>query len=438
MDSHKSWVLYGSQLSPFALKIAAGLTAQEVPFRWSWQLPFGAQLCYAARVKALKLGLLTTHIPSQPSPLREFPLVPFVFATDHSCNAYDSTAILHAVGIDAKLAPAAQFVSSLVEEFFDEWGLYLVHNARWTGPENRRNWNLRGNPGNFLMSEMVGAMFIPRRDAFAEWFCARQTRRLPYLFSVGSRESQCLGMPQTRALLDRSLQRLLESLELVFSRIQDCSLVPGAAGSLTAADLACFGVLNMNALLEAGTRRQMQKHAPQLLRWLDQLQLGVRNHTRQTVHSSELTEPESAKERSALHDDETLQDKGRTAVFGECCRMFVPLMQANAEAYRQLTSDPAGPFAKFNEAAFDRGECLFRSKLIEEDGSEVQYESVVKTFQVQVWRDLLVKWGALSKGEQDEIEKWSGVRLGELLASQGPAVHVQRIRSHSDFQRSQL
>ena len=38
MDFKSKWVLFGTQLSPYALKIAAALTDKKVDFQWVWQL----------------------------------------------------------------------------------------------------------------------------------------------------------------------------------------------------------------------------------------------------------------------------------------------------------------------------------------------------------------------------------------------------------------
>lgn len=67
----------------------------------------------------------------------EFPLVPFLFGSDGE-NLYDSSAI--GEWLDQRSAaptplipadPNLAFVVKLLDEFADEWMLYLVHYSRW-------------------------------------------------------------------------------------------------------------------------------------------------------------------------------------------------------------------------------------------------------------------------------------------------------------------
>ena len=68
-------------------------------------------------------------------------------------------------------------------------------------------------------------------------------------------------------------------------------------------------------------------------------------------------------------------------------RTFVPLMQQNERAYDEAIA--RGETA-FNERAFNRCRALYDGTLLGQP-----FRSVVKTFQVRVWRDLRAAWQAL-------------------------------------------
>ncbi len=80
-------------------------------------------------------------------------------------------------------------------------------------------------------------------------------------------------------------------------------------------------------------------------------------------------------------------------------RTFVPLMRQNLQAYERHRA--AGE-TLFNERAFDRGRSLYDGEL-----RGHPFRSVVKTFQVRVWRDLRSGW--------HELAPSSRRRLVELL-----------------------
>jgi len=74
---------------------------------------------------------------------------------------------------------------------------------------------------------------------------------------------------------------------------------------------------------------------------------------------------------------------------------FVPLMQANASAYRRYRDQGQ---RRWNEGAFDRGEALF--DLVWRDAP---VRTVVKTFQVRVWRDLCAQAATLPDADLARI-----------------------------------
>jgi hypothetical protein len=114
-----------------------------------------------------------------------------------------------------------------------------VHHKRWAEASNTTAWanNMSQSPGGYLVTEMTSEIpMVPQilKHAIGSWFCQRQTRRLPYLFSVGKAESAQLQQEETRHILDASFDRILSSLELIFSGKTCRSVVMGSNG-LTAA-----------------------------------------------------------------------------------------------------------------------------------------------------------------------------------------------------------
>ncbi|MCB0221499.1 MAG: glutathione S-transferase N-terminal domain-containing protein, partial [Chrysiogenetes bacterium] len=133
---HTYW-LYGSELSPFSLKLRAMCDYVALPYTWvpgegtRWQA-----IAASALVEAARRGRVNIHYPRM-SELDELPLVPFLIE-DRRRVMYDSTAL--ASWLDARAPhaaplipadPALAFVAAWLDEAFDEFGLYLVHHNRW-------------------------------------------------------------------------------------------------------------------------------------------------------------------------------------------------------------------------------------------------------------------------------------------------------------------
>jgi hypothetical protein len=74
---------------------------------------------------------------------------------------------------------------------------------------------------------------------------------------------------------------------------------------------------------------------------------------------------------------------------------FVPLMRHNALAY-----DEAHALGEtlFNERAFDRGRACYDGELLGRP-----FRSVVKTFQVRVWREVRAAWGTLPPEARERV-----------------------------------
>ena len=132
-------------------------------------------------------------------PLDEYPLVPFLIEDDRRVH-YDSSALARWIdvrhpGSDGPLVPtdpALAFAAQLVDEAFDEFGLYMVHHNRWVVSA------ATNDAGERLATELRS--FVPRtlRARVAARFSARQVRRLPYLFSVAPAEPDRYDLAPSR------------------------------------------------------------------------------------------------------------------------------------------------------------------------------------------------------------------------------------------------
>jgi len=381
----QKWVLSGSELSPFHLKVAALLKFKGVPFRdFPSQGGLLDNLRVSMRINMLKAGLLKLTYPEF-TELDEFPLVPFLFGPNGE-NLYDSSAI--AVWLDQNSSEEKNqvveagddkrinFLIQLVDEYFDEFGLYMVHHARWkmSATDN--------NAGQRLANEM--SSFIgPFKPLVAKVFSARQVRRCPYLFSIAPQD-YCVdglaadrqppsrkGFPPTHELLEQSYLNILNALEPIFSSR------PYLFGErFTLADASIYGQLGMN-LTDPTAANWIKDKAPNVYRWLE------------TIHDGDFS--------THISDGKLIIDESLQPLFTEICRIYYSLMTQNEIAYEQHKG--AGETI-FNEKAFWQRKALYSGEL---DGHP--FASVVKTFQVKTWRKIKGLWSGLDKSERLQLVK---------------------------------
>jgi glutathione S-transferase len=381
------WVLWGSELSPFALKVEALLRFAGVRFRW---LPAAGGFFDAFRFDRRRQRLVAGRLPltwPQMTELDEFPLVPFLFGPGGE-NLYDSSAI--AVWLDrhgphpneraTALIPAGdpglRFAVRLIDEAFDEVGLYLVHHNRWVV-------SARDNDAGARLAGEMRPLLGPLAPFVGRFFPARQVRRLPYLFSVAPpdharfgdlpvrlRPPARAGFPPTHELLQQAFSELLAALEGVLSRR------PYLLGArFTLADASVYGQLGMNRT-DPSARAWIAREAPAAQAWIERIARGdFREHR---------------------PDGELFLDGVLAPLLSWICRTFVPLMRQNHDAWERHRA--AGE-TRFNEAAFDAGRALYDGTLLGQP-----FRSVVKTFQVRVWRDLRGEWDALDASHRTRLE----------------------------------
>lgn len=379
------WALWGSELSPFALKLDLLLRIAAVPFDWMpATATFPTALRYARRRERLVRRRLPLTVPAMTA-LDEFPQVPFLFGP-HGENLYDSSAIGAWLADPARdVAPRARtllpaddaalrFAVRLIDEALDEVGLYLVHHNRWV-------LSAADNDAGVRLGREMRPLLGPGAVALRYGFPRRQVRRLPYLFSVapddpaafahlpaGLRPPARQGFPPTHALLDAMFDDLLATLEPVFASR------PFLFGNRpTLADASVFGQLAMNRADPSAWRRIVAR-APATARWIERLVQGD--------FGSDATP------RLTLEPD-------LAPLLAWIAGTFVPLMQQNAAAWERHRA--AGE-TTFNERAFDAGRALYDGVLLGRP-----FRSVAKTFQVRVWADLGRDWQALAGEDRTRL-----------------------------------
>jgi len=403
------WVLWGSELSPFALKVEALLRFAGVRFQW---FPAAATFRTAHRFDRRRRSVVAGRLPLTWPPmteLDEFPLVPFLFGPDGE-NLYDSSAIAH--WLDAHrphpnasatpflpLAdPALGFAVRLIDEAFDEIGLYLVHHNRWVV-------SARDNNAGARLAREMRPLLGPLAFLVGRFFPARQVRRLPYLFSVAPagdtrygdlparlRPPAYAGFPPTHELLDEAFVELLAAVEPVLST------KPFLFGPrFTLADASLYGQLGMNRT-DPSARGRIAGAAPATQAWIERIAHGDFQGHRP--------------------DGELVLDGTLAPLLRWICRTFVPLMQQNHDAWE---CHRAAGETRFNEAAFNAGRALYDGTL-----RSRPFRSVVKTFQVRVWRDLRRDWDALDADQRTRLEALlpsaHGLERDGMSAATTPAV----------------
>lgn len=371
-------ILWGSELSPFALKLRALLAWAHVPYDW---LPAnGSRLRNVralARIARAKRTRTALRYP-ETTALDEYPLVPYLVTADRVY--YDSSAI--ARWLDARhpapggplvpVDPVLGFVVRLIDEAFDEVGLYLVHHRRWVTSAATNDAGAR------LAREFRRVLPPLAGRRFARSFSERQVRRLPYLFSVAPEGHLAPvrpalvprsrpGFPPTHALLDEIWARYVDALTHVLAAR------PYLFGErCTLADASVYGQLGMN-LADPSAAAGLRTRSPRLDAWLCDVAADAHADAVGTL---------------ALHDDLTPLVRAIGAT-------FVPLMIQNERAF--LAACAAGEHL-FNERAFDRGRALYDGTLLGRP-----FRAVVKTFQVQVWRELQAAFAALDAASQARL-----------------------------------
>ncbi|QFU76645.1 glutathione S-transferase domain-containing protein [Halioglobus maricola] len=370
---------WGVTASPYQLKMQSLADYAEAP----WQrLPDQANppraIALLLRLKLARQRGAVKRFPQYQPDLDEYPEVPY-YSLDGRQFYYDSTGLaLHLDAIqtsEKNLLPAdatTRFLCRLIDDAFDEFGLYMVHHNRWI---TSAHTNVMAS----MTTEEMRSLLPPViRNRITSNLAQRQVRRCPYLFSVAPEDYSCdisaeltppprIGFPATHELLDKAWRRYLAAMEHVLEQ------QPYLLGErFTLADASAYGQLGMN-LVDGRAADIMRELAPQTFQWLNMIRSGQHRGSTGTVCFTDRLTP-------LLH---AIADT------------HLPLMRQNEAAYEKASSNGQ---QLFNEAAFDRNEALYDGSLL-----GLPFRSVIKSFQVSSWRELCEQWLALKNSARQEI-----------------------------------
>jgi glutathione S-transferase len=371
--------VWGVEASPFLLKLEALLKYRGDDFR---RLPRDGgrweNIVTSLRLSRARRRRAVQRYPVM-DPLDEYPAVPYLIVNRREFQ-YDSSAIAHWLDDQQPSAvppfyprdPVTGFIARLIDEAFDEYGLYMVHHQRWVCSAAD---NIMGETTAREMSRLLPPPFSSRVRVDLP---RRQVRRCPYLFSVAPPGYQANaeplrvppsrpGFPPTHALLEESWHSYLAAME------QLLAVQPFLLGEqFTAADASAYGQLSMN-LIDPTTAANLQQLAPLTYGWL----LAIREGRHRGSTGKLILAP-------------ALQP-----LLSIIMKTFAPLMVQNERAYQQALD--AGE-TLFNESAFNRGRALYDGELLGHP-----FRSVAKSFQVSVWRELCRHWRELNGAARDEL-----------------------------------
>jgi glutathione S-transferase len=372
--------VWGVEASPFLLKLEALLNYRGIGFR---RLPRDGgrwhNMVTALRLRSARKRRVVQRYPVMDR-LDEYPAVPYLIADGREFH-YDSSAI--ALWLDSQQAasplpfyppdPVCGFLASLIDEAFDEFGLYMVHHQRWVCSAAD---NVMGEMTAREMSRLLPPPFAARLGVDLP---RRQVRRCPYLFSVAPQGYSAdvepsrvppsrPGFPPTHALLEESWRLYLAAMEQLLAE------QPWLLGDrFTVADASAYGQLSMN-LVDPTSAAALEQYAPRTFRWLLVIREGGHRDSTGELLVSPALQP----------------------LLAVIMKTFAPLMVQNERACMQAIE--AGE-TLFNEAAFDAGKALYDGELMGHP-----FRSVVKTFQVRVWRELCARWRGLDAAARGELE----------------------------------
>ena len=385
-----NFYLWGVIASPYQLKMQALLDYAE--HSWSRcpaqsgrlsNMALMLKLQHAKRMK--KVQRFTGFTPE----LDEYPSVPF-YTLDKKTFYYDSSSLAyhldqHPQCHEAPLIPEdplLAFICTLIDEAFDEFGLYMVHHNRWVVSAQT---NLMGVTTAEEFSHLLPAFIASK---MSEKLPKRQVRRCPYLFSVAPAgfdagvEPELTapgkdGFPPTHDLLNQAWRKYLAALEQVLAK------QPYLLGDrFTLADASAYGQLSMN-FIDGVANDLLAQLAPVSHNWLRSIERGEHKGV-----------------RGALYLSDELQ--GLLTVIDET---FVSLMLQNSAAHTAAVADGE---TLYNEKAFDRGRSLYAGQLMGQG-----FKAAVKTFQVKVWKDLQNSWAKLHASDRKTL----GSQLPEKTVS---------------------
>ncbi len=372
MASKPDLILWGMIASPYLLKMQALADYSSLSWqRWPDEASSLQGLSAYLKLRRGRREQSIERYPARVPGMDEYPAVPY-YSLDRRKYYYDSTGLaLHLEELHACEEPLVpgeaqlRFICQLVDEAFDEFGLYMVHHNRWV---TSAATNVMGK---MTAAEMHSVVPPGARGYVARTLPQRQVRRCPYLFSVAPEGYEAgmppsltppsrSGFPPTHEILDTAWRRYLQAMEHLLEG-QDYLL----GDRFTLADASAYGQLSMN-LVDGRAAQLLEEFAPRTYQWLCSIRDGGHTGSRGELYLGEGLVP-------------LIEAIGET---------FSPLMRQNAVAFERYRAEGK---SEFNEAAFDRGDCLYEGELLDRP-----FRAVAKSFQVVVWREVCEAWSALS------------------------------------------
>ncbi len=378
----EKFIFWGVAASPYQLKMQSLLDfAGHNWERWPQQGSRKSALSMMLRLEVAKHRGTIQRFPAMSPEFDEYPAVPF-YTHNGKTFYYDSSSMArqldHELGRQTRLLipqePRLAFICQLIDEAFDEFGLYMAHHMRWVA-------SAKSTPmGQMTALEFRRLLPLGFESYLARRLYRRQVSRCPYLFSVApvgydagvtsdKTPPSRPGFPPTHALLDESWRGYLAAMEHLLAS------QPYLLGDrFTLADASAYGQLSMN-LVDPEAVATLEVLAPSTFHWLCAIREG-----RQHDDCGDLTLTSSLKPLLCI-----------------IMSTFGVLMQQNEQAYEQAVANGE---TLFNEAAFDRHRALYDGHLLGHP-----FRAVAKTFQVRVWRELKASWQALELCDREALER---------------------------------
>jgi glutathione S-transferase len=228
-----SYRIFGSELSPYSVKVRSYFRYQNLPHEW---------------------------IPRSPAVQAEFqkyaklPLVPLVVTPDGE-GLQDSTPIIerfeagHAEPSIVPEDPALAFVSALLEEYGDEWGNKWMFHYRWRYPPDA--WSTAERIAQQMMGAQGTLAVAQARAAVAE----RMMGRLGF---VGSND-------RTQPTIEASFKRALGLLE---AHLQTRPYMVGSRPAM--ADFGLWGQF-YEAATDPTPGAIMRASSPKVMEWVQRM-----------------------------------------------------------------------------------------------------------------------------------------------------------------------
>jgi len=231
--SEENYILYGSEYSPFSVKVRSYFRYKNIPHEWRPR----TQDNFAEFQKLAKLPLVPLVAGPNDEVLQDSTPIMELMETRFPENSIQPN--------DAELS----FLSFLLEDYGDEWVNKPMFHYRW--------WN---DADQIAVADGLARSSLPKGDANAREQLATQirARMVPRLRFVGSHDG-------TREIIESSLDTLLMQLERHLKRRP---YIFGGRPSF--ADFGIWGQL-YSCMLQPTTKSLILKNFPEVVSWIERM-----------------------------------------------------------------------------------------------------------------------------------------------------------------------